>query len=178
MPLIEQRAALWAQYALYVLLFVITILGWAGPTPTATRSASSGSSTFRSLLAGITRCQTAFRLASHLQDSDRRNRRAPYRGGALTSARQTRSSAGANAARELSASRPRTLRIQVREGNVRMVPRERPSSVAEEGRAQPRVARAAVFGVSKARRFTHVVLAALFSAPEFCACWKNSNAIR
>jgi cytochrome b561 len=30
MPLIEQRASLLAQYALYVLLFVITILGWAG----------------------------------------------------------------------------------------------------------------------------------------------------
>ncbi len=30
MPLVEQRASLWAQYALYVLLFVITILGWAG----------------------------------------------------------------------------------------------------------------------------------------------------
>ncbi len=30
MPLIEQRASLWAQYALYVLLFVATILGWAG----------------------------------------------------------------------------------------------------------------------------------------------------
>jgi cytochrome b561 len=26
----EQRASLWAQYALYVLLFVTTILGWAG----------------------------------------------------------------------------------------------------------------------------------------------------
>jgi len=30
MPPIEQRASLWAQYALYVLLFVATILGWAG----------------------------------------------------------------------------------------------------------------------------------------------------
>jgi len=30
MPLIEQRASLWTQYALYVLLFVTTILGWAG----------------------------------------------------------------------------------------------------------------------------------------------------
>jgi cytochrome b561 len=30
MPPIEQRASLWAQYALYVLLFVTTILGWAG----------------------------------------------------------------------------------------------------------------------------------------------------
>ena len=30
MPPIEQRASLWAQYALYALLFVITILGWAG----------------------------------------------------------------------------------------------------------------------------------------------------
>jgi cytochrome b561 len=30
MPLIEQRASLWAQYALYVLLFVSTVLGWAG----------------------------------------------------------------------------------------------------------------------------------------------------
>lgn len=30
MPAIEQRASLGAQYALYVLLFVITILGWAG----------------------------------------------------------------------------------------------------------------------------------------------------
>jgi len=29
MPLIEQRASLWAQYALYVLLFVSTVLGWA-----------------------------------------------------------------------------------------------------------------------------------------------------
>ena len=27
---IEQRASLWAQYALYALLFVITVLGWAG----------------------------------------------------------------------------------------------------------------------------------------------------
>lgn len=27
---IEQRASLWAQYALYVLLFVTTVLGWAG----------------------------------------------------------------------------------------------------------------------------------------------------
>jgi cytochrome b561 len=30
MPAIEQRASLWAQYALYALLFVITVLGWAG----------------------------------------------------------------------------------------------------------------------------------------------------
>ena len=30
MPAIEQRASLWAQYALYALLFVITLLGWAG----------------------------------------------------------------------------------------------------------------------------------------------------
>jgi cytochrome b561 len=30
MPPVEQRASLWAQYALYVLLFVTTILGWAG----------------------------------------------------------------------------------------------------------------------------------------------------
>jgi cytochrome b561 len=30
MPLIEQHASLWAQYALYVLLFVTTVLGWAG----------------------------------------------------------------------------------------------------------------------------------------------------
>jgi cytochrome b561 len=30
MPIIEQRASLFAQYALYVLLCVITILGWAG----------------------------------------------------------------------------------------------------------------------------------------------------
>jgi cytochrome b561 len=30
MPPIEQRSSLWAQYALYVLLFVTTILGWAG----------------------------------------------------------------------------------------------------------------------------------------------------
>jgi cytochrome b561 len=30
MPAIEQRASLWAQYALYVLIFVTTVLGWAG----------------------------------------------------------------------------------------------------------------------------------------------------
>ncbi len=30
MPPIEQRASLWAQYALYALLFLITVLGWAG----------------------------------------------------------------------------------------------------------------------------------------------------
>jgi cytochrome b561 len=30
MPPIEQRASLWAQYALYTLLFVVTVLGWAG----------------------------------------------------------------------------------------------------------------------------------------------------
>jgi cytochrome b561 len=30
MPLVEQRASIWAQYALYVLLFVTTLLGWAG----------------------------------------------------------------------------------------------------------------------------------------------------
>jgi len=30
MPPMEQRASLWAQYALYALLFVITVLGWAG----------------------------------------------------------------------------------------------------------------------------------------------------
>jgi cytochrome b561 len=30
MPIVEQRASLWAQYALYVLLFVATVLGWAG----------------------------------------------------------------------------------------------------------------------------------------------------
>ncbi len=30
MPLVEQRASLWAQYVLYVLLFVTTLLGWAG----------------------------------------------------------------------------------------------------------------------------------------------------
>jgi cytochrome b561 len=30
MPQVEQRASLWAQYALYVLLFIVTILGWAG----------------------------------------------------------------------------------------------------------------------------------------------------
>ena len=30
MPLVEQRASLWAQYALYVLLFLTTVLGWAG----------------------------------------------------------------------------------------------------------------------------------------------------
>src|ERR1700726_863659 len=30
MPIVEQRASLWAQYALYVLLFLTTVLGWAG----------------------------------------------------------------------------------------------------------------------------------------------------
>ena len=30
MPPVEQRASFWAQYALYVLLFVTTVLGWAG----------------------------------------------------------------------------------------------------------------------------------------------------
>jgi cytochrome b561 len=30
MPPVEQRASLWAQYALYLLLFVATMLGWAG----------------------------------------------------------------------------------------------------------------------------------------------------
>ena len=30
MPPVEQQASLWAQYALYVLLLVTTILGWAG----------------------------------------------------------------------------------------------------------------------------------------------------
>jgi cytochrome b561 len=30
MPPIEQRASLWAQYALYALLFITTVLGWAG----------------------------------------------------------------------------------------------------------------------------------------------------
>ena len=30
MPPVEQRASLWAQYALYALLFVTTVLGWAG----------------------------------------------------------------------------------------------------------------------------------------------------
>jgi cytochrome b561 len=30
MPPVEQRASLWAQYALYVLLFIMTVLGWAG----------------------------------------------------------------------------------------------------------------------------------------------------
>jgi cytochrome b561 len=30
MPPVEQRASLWAQYALYVVLFVTTVLGWAG----------------------------------------------------------------------------------------------------------------------------------------------------
>jgi cytochrome b561 len=30
MPPIEQQTSLWAQYALYVLLFITTVLGWAG----------------------------------------------------------------------------------------------------------------------------------------------------
>jgi cytochrome b561 len=30
MPPVERRASLWAQYALYVLLFIMTVLGWAG----------------------------------------------------------------------------------------------------------------------------------------------------
>jgi cytochrome b561 len=30
MPPVEQHASLWAQYALYVLLFITTVLGWAG----------------------------------------------------------------------------------------------------------------------------------------------------
>jgi cytochrome b561 len=30
MPPVEQRASLWAQYALYTLLLVTTVLGWAG----------------------------------------------------------------------------------------------------------------------------------------------------
>ena len=30
MPRVEQRASLWAQYVLYLLLFVTTLLGWAG----------------------------------------------------------------------------------------------------------------------------------------------------
>ncbi len=30
MPPVEQRASLWAQYALYLLVFVTTVLGWAG----------------------------------------------------------------------------------------------------------------------------------------------------
>ncbi|MGC2784423.1 MAG: cytochrome b [Roseiarcus sp.] len=30
MPAIEQRASLWAQYLLYVLIIVTTVLGWAG----------------------------------------------------------------------------------------------------------------------------------------------------
>jgi cytochrome b561 len=30
MPPVERRASLWAQYALYALLFVTTVLGWAG----------------------------------------------------------------------------------------------------------------------------------------------------
>jgi cytochrome b561 len=30
MPVVEQRASLWAQYALYSLLFLVPVLGWAG----------------------------------------------------------------------------------------------------------------------------------------------------
>ena len=57
MPLLEQRGSLWAQYALYILLFVTTALGWAGPTLTAIRSASSACSTFRPSWPRISRCR-------------------------------------------------------------------------------------------------------------------------
>jgi cytochrome b561 len=59
MPPIEQRASLWVQYALYVLLFVTTVLAGQGPTLTAIRSAFSVSSIFLPSSARINRCRTA-----------------------------------------------------------------------------------------------------------------------
>ena len=73
-----------------------------GPTPTAIRSASSASSTFRPSWARTRRCQTASSywhlLCGILIGA---HRRAPYRGRALPLARQRRSRVTAHAAGEL-----------------------------------------------------------------------------
>ena len=101
MPPIEQRASLWAQYALYVLLFVTTLLGWAGTNAYGDPVSVFGLS--RHSRQGSGALRPHFRLASRLRDCDRSDRRAPCRWRALPLARQARSRPSAHAARALSA---------------------------------------------------------------------------
>ena len=103
MPPIEQRASLWAQYALYLLLFVTTIIGWAGTNAYGDPVSVFGLFDLPSdCRQGSAPVRSAFRIASPCRNSDRRNRRAPYRGRAHPLARQARWRPAADAARELS----------------------------------------------------------------------------
>ena len=101
MPRVEQRASLWAQYVLYVLLFVTTLLGWAGTNPYGDPVSIFGLFDFPAIIA----VRPHFRLASHLRDFDRCDRRAPCRGRALPLACQRRSRSTARSAGELSVNR-------------------------------------------------------------------------
>jgi len=101
MPRVEQRASLWAQYVLYVLVFVTTLLGWAGTNPYGDPVSIFGLFDFPAIIA----VRPHFRLASHLRDSDRCDRRAPCRGRALPLACQRRSRSTARSAGESSVNR-------------------------------------------------------------------------
>ena len=102
MPPVEQRASLWAQYALYALLFVTTVLGWAGTNAYGDPVSVFGLFDFPDHYGqGSAAVGSHYGLASHLRNSDRCDRRAPYRGRALPLARQARSRLTAHAARKL-----------------------------------------------------------------------------
>jgi cytochrome b561 len=105
MPIVEQRASLWAQYALYVLLFVTTVLGWAGTNAYGDPVSVFGLQLSDHHRQGSTAVRRHYLLASHLRDSDRRDRHTPYRGRALPPARQRRRRFTAHAAGELSVAR-------------------------------------------------------------------------
>jgi cytochrome b561 len=89
MPPAEQRASLWAQYALYALLLVTTVLGWAGTNAYGDPVSVFGLFDFPAI------------IGKDQPLSDRCDRRASYRGRALPSAHQARSRLAAHAARKL-----------------------------------------------------------------------------
>ena len=106
MPPVEQQASLWAQYALYALL----IRHDRARLGRDQRLRRPGQRLWFLRLSNHSRQGSAavgphHRLASHLWNSDRCDRRPPYRGRALSSVRQRRSRLTAHAARELSIAR-------------------------------------------------------------------------
>jgi cytochrome b561 len=103
MPQVEQRASLWAQYALYVLLFVTTFLGWAGTNAYGDPVSVFGLFDFPNIIRkDQPLSDQIFVWHLFLRDSDRRHRRASCCGRAAPLARQRRLRATAHAARRLS----------------------------------------------------------------------------
>jgi len=105
MPPLEQRASLWAQYALYLLLIVTTLLGWAATNAYGDPVSVFGLFDFPALLGKdqpLSDRIFVWHLVCGILSSDRR---APCRRRPLSLAHQARSRAPAHAAGELSGRR-------------------------------------------------------------------------